>query len=163
MIWNNLSPSRSSSSCSRKSPAGPGRPVWVSRGSTGTGPAAHRGAACRRRAHGTDSGSSCAVDGGPIGGFTLAPRQADSQAGNRSAQNLVVIPVVLARLSGSRRRRSSWWKCRLSCLFLLCSSRLPARAVHTLKFGALFRRGFVSGSHMSHTLRLVVKPQRLTS
>ena len=58
-------------------------------GATGTGPAAHQGAACRQRAHGTDS---CAADGGPIGGFALAPRYADSRAGCRSAQDLVVIP-----------------------------------------------------------------------
>ena len=62
-------------------------------GATGTGPAAHHGAARRRRAHGPDSGHSCATDGGPTGGHALAPRYADSRAGNRSAQDLVVIPL----------------------------------------------------------------------
>ena len=53
------------------------------------GPAAHRGPACRRRAHWTDSG----------GGFALALRYAE---GCRSAQDLVVM------FSRSRRRRNSW-------------------------------------------------------
>ena len=35
-----------------------------------------------------------------------------------------------------RRRRNSWWKCRLSCLFPLCSSRLRSRSL-TFQFLAL--------------------------
>ena len=37
----------------------PSHPVWVSRGATGLGSAAHRGADCRLCPHGTDSGCTC--------------------------------------------------------------------------------------------------------
>ena len=64
------------------------------RGTTGEGPAAHHGAARRRRAHGPDSGHSSATDEGPAGGFAQAPREADSRAGYRSARDLIFIPSL---------------------------------------------------------------------
>ena len=46
-------PSRSPSICTRKSPAGPGHPVWVSRGV---------------HTYGTDSGCTCGAVGGTVAG-----------------------------------------------------------------------------------------------
>ena len=54
----------------------------------------------------------------------------------RSRRHPVVLACVdLAWCSWSRRRRSSWWRCRLPCLFPLCS-RLPSRSL-TFQFLAL--------------------------
>ena len=50
----NFPPSRSSSACTTKSPAGGGLPAWQSRHAVRAGPAAQRGAARRRCSHGTD-------------------------------------------------------------------------------------------------------------
>ena len=80
-IRDNPPPSRSSSSCLRKSPAVPGHPVCAS----------HRG----HRAHGSDSGHSCAAGGRRSWWRCSSPAISWFH------------PVVLARCSGRRRRRSS--------------------------------------------------------
>ena len=97
-----LPPRRSSSSCSRtrKTPAVPGHPVWVSRGATGEGPAVHRWPACRRRTHGGDSGHSWVAGegrGGSGGGGADVP----------SVEQAVAVPMIsldwLSQRSAIRR------------------------------------------------------------
>ena len=134
-FWEHPPPSRSSSSCSRKSPAVPSHPVWVSR-------EGHRNLSSSTPW--SSSPTSC-----PWSRFWtfLCHRWVtswwlrSSTSTRRFPSRLPQCPrsrchpVVLARFSGSRRRRSSLWKCRLSCLFPLCS-RLPSRSL-TFQFLAL--------------------------
>ena len=123
-------PSRCSSSClSTKSPAVPGHPVWVSRW-------VHRSGSSS--APWNSSPTSC-----PWYRFWtllchrwwtsgwLRSCTSTSRFPSRLSQcpRICVHPVVFAWFSGSRRRRSSWWKCRLSCLRPHSCSSLLSRTL----------------------------------
>ena len=86
--------------------------------------------------------------GGPAGGIRAASRHCDPRAGYRSAQDLSG-PTPQRFVDGVvRRRRSGWWKCRLSSPVPLCSC-LRSRT-GTFQFLALvviveFFSGFLPG------------------
>ena len=123
-------PSRSSSSCrSTKSPAVPGHPVWVSRGS-------HRwGFSGTWRSTPSISVLTCrfsmlrCADAEPTGGIHAEARHFDPRAGYRSAQDLSGPNPTALCGQASSAVRNSWWE------ETLCS-RLPSRSL-TFQFLAL--------------------------
>ena len=77
-----------------KSPTAPGHPRLLCLGeSWGEGPAAHRGAARRRRAHGGDSGHPWAAGGRPAGGGVPGTLICRFPCKYRGAQDLIFIPT----------------------------------------------------------------------
>ena len=107
-------PSRSSSSCSRWSPAVPGHTVWVGRES-------HR----RRSSSAPWSSSPTSYPwcrfwtflggrGGSGGGDAAEVRRAVCRAGYRSAHDLFWTGSLSVLPFAVRRRQNCWWKCRRS-------------------------------------------------
>ena len=121
-IRDNLLPNRSSSACTKRSPA-------VSRGATGGGSAAQRGADGRRLPLRADTRCSCAADGdgeSAVGGLRAFDVPKISQ--DRIQQRLVDRDLRRAQVP------NSWWKCWSSCSSLPCSSSsVPSRS-STIRF-----------------------------